>query len=75
VEADWLRTTWERHRGKIIGAVAGLVFGLMVVYLGLLLSLFVLVCVLAGYVVGRRFDEEGWDFTNVLERLFSRGER
>lgn len=45
-----------RHRGKVVGALAGLVFGWMVVAYGLAKTLFILACLVAGSFIGAWAD-------------------
>lgn len=48
-----------RHRGKVVGTLLGLLLGWMVVEYGVLKTLFVVVCLVVGYVIGSRADESG----------------
>ncbi len=48
-----------RHRGKVIGTSVGLLLGWMVVEYGVLKTLFVAVCLGAGYLIGSRADGSG----------------
>lgn len=69
---DWgrvLSELWEYHRGKTVGVVVGLIFGLMVVFFGFFQAVFISLCMLAGYFVGRRIDEN-IGFHDVVDRLF-----
>lgn len=45
-----------RHRGKIIGAVVGVILGWMVLSFGLWRTVFVLACVAIGVYVGACID-------------------
>lgn len=47
-----------RHRGKVIGALLGLVLGWMVIEYGVIKSLFVAVCLVVGYSLGSRHDRD-----------------
>ena len=60
---------WERHRGKIAGLLAGLLFGLLVLALGFWRSLFVSLCMAAGFVIGKRIDEKG-NWRELYQDLF-----
>lgn len=64
----------SEHRGRILGALIGLLFGLMVLWVGLLWTLFIGLCVLAGYFVGRRLDENKEDLLEMLDRLLPPGQ-
>ena len=54
--AKWLNYLWENHRGKVIGVILGLCFGLIVLKYGFWRAFFVLICVAAGYFLGSRTD-------------------
>ncbi|MEW6447027.1 MAG: DUF2273 domain-containing protein [Bacillota bacterium] len=60
---------FERHRGKIVGVVLGLVFGWFAIVYGFWKALFVGVCVAIGYFVGKRVDER-LDFGRFWDKLF-----
>lgn len=68
---------WERvltellqyHRGKLFGIVLGLVFGMLVITIGFLQTLFVSLCIYVGYIIGKRVDDsEG--IREVMDHLF-----
>lgn len=69
METGNLAEFWGRHRGKIMGVVLGLVFGWFAITYGVLKALFVSLCVLAGYFVGRLLDER-LDWRELILRLF-----
>ncbi|MGB9825154.1 MAG: DUF2273 domain-containing protein [Desulfofundulus sp.] len=60
---------WKRHRGKITGVILGLAFGWFAITYGIVKALFVALCVVAGYFVGKHLDERV-DFKELLFRLF-----
>lgn len=70
-----LREVMVKHRGKLAGAVAGFVVALLVISLGFLKSLFVVFCVAAGYLVGRRLDSTHEDILDILDRILPPGDR
>jgi uncharacterized membrane protein len=45
------------HRGKILGALAGLLFSLSVIFWGFLKTLFIIIFVCLGYLVGKQLDD------------------
>ncbi|MPL84348.1 hypothetical protein SDC9_30313 [bioreactor metagenome] len=65
---------WQNHSGKIIGVVAGLLIGIFIIVFGFFRTLFVLLCVAAGYIVGKRIDEKE-ELTDILDRLLPPGYR
>ncbi|MBX6349883.1 MAG: DUF2273 domain-containing protein [Clostridia bacterium] len=73
------RQAWQellsRHRGKLVGALIGLAFALMTIWLGLWWTLFVWGCVLLGYLAGKHLDDEDATVADVLDRLLPPGRR
>jgi uncharacterized membrane protein len=59
----------EKHPGKIIGVLLGLIFGWFAIKYGLFKALFVSACVVIGYYVGTRLDEKV-DFKAMLKKFF-----
>lgn len=59
----------DRHRGKIIGVALGLTFGWFAISYGLLKAVFVAVCIIAGYYVGKSVDDRV-DVREKISRLF-----
>ena len=60
------------HRGKIIDAAAGMAIGISVILFGVLKTLFVVICVALGYLVGKQLDDRV-DIRDKILRLL--GER
>lgn len=58
------------HWGKILGGVIGLIFALMVVNYGFLISLFIFLCIAIGIVAGWRL-ELSKDLGRVVTRYLS----
>ncbi|HWR39399.1 MAG TPA: DUF2273 domain-containing protein [Patescibacteria group bacterium] len=69
---ELLREVWQQHSGKITGSLLGLIAGVMVITLGFFQALFIMVCAVAGYVVGKRIDEKE-DIADILEKLLPPG--
>jgi uncharacterized membrane protein len=59
----------DNHRGKLIGITAGLVAAILFVSLGFLRALFVIVCLVLGYIIGKAVDEQK-DVDAWMKRLF-----
>ncbi len=62
----------EKHPGKIVGILLGLLFGWFAITHGLLKALFVTACIIAGYHIGKRLDDQV-DFKSIFAKFF--GER
>ena len=67
-----LQEIWRAHSGKIIGLLVGFVTGLMIIAIGFFQALFVLICMIVGYVVGKRIDDKE-DLMELVDRLLPPG--
>lgn len=67
-----IQEIWQMHGGKITGCSLGFIAGLLVLFLGFFQTLFVLICVTAGYMVGKRIDEKE-DLMDILDKLLPPG--
>lgn len=72
MDTKFLQELWEHHSGKILGLSAGFSIGLLVILFGFFRTLFVLICMIAGYVVGKKIDEKE-DIMDILEKLLPPG--
>ncbi len=63
---------WQHHSGKIIGVLLGFVIGILVITFGFFRTLFVALCAVAGYVVGKRIDQKE-DLMEILDKLLPPG--
>ncbi|HHY09691.1 MAG TPA: DUF2273 domain-containing protein [Firmicutes bacterium] len=62
---------WEAvgpHLGKLFGTIIGLLVGWVIIRYGLLRGLFVALCVLAGFIIGGRYDSQS-GITDVIDRF------
>lgn len=67
-----LEDIWHYHSGKISGVAIGFSLGVLIIIFGFFQTLFVLLCVIAGYIVGKRIDEKE-DIMDILDRLLPPG--
>ena len=67
-----LQEIWRVHSGKIIGVSIGLVLGLLILAIGFFQALFVLFCMVVGYVIGKRIDDKE-DLMEILDKLLPPG--
>ncbi len=68
-EVNWWETI-NRHWGKILGGLVGLIFALLVVNYGFWVSIFIFLCIGLGLVIGWRLDVTK-DVGQYFRRLFS----
>jgi uncharacterized membrane protein len=67
-----LEEIWQQHSGKLLGVVFGFVFGILVLTFGFFSTLFIALCVTAGYIVGKRIDQKE-DIMEILDKLLPPG--
>lgn len=72
MDKEWLQELVDRNRYRMLGALGGFIFALLVIHYGLLWTLFILLCVGIGYWVGKQLDEEPDRLVRLLERLLDR---
>ena len=63
---------WQHHSGKILGVAFGFMLGIFIITFGFFRTLFVSICVLSGYVIGKRIDEKE-DIMDILDKLLPPG--
>ncbi|MDA8213442.1 MAG: DUF2273 domain-containing protein [Clostridia bacterium] len=59
----------DNHWGKLTGTLAGLLFGILTVTFGFFKALFVIACLVVGYIIGKRVDELG-SWRELVYRLW-----
>ncbi|CUH94297.1 hypothetical protein P22_0363 [Propionispora sp. 2/2-37] len=67
-----IQEIWQNHNGKITGAVIGLFIGIFIITFGFFRTFFVLLCMVAGYIIGKRIDEKE-DIMDILEKMLPPG--
>jgi uncharacterized membrane protein len=72
LDRNLLEEIWQSHGGKILGCSVGFIIGILVLMLGFFQTLFVLFCVIAGFMVGKRIDEKE-DLMDILDKLLPPG--
>lgn len=59
----------EKNRGKVTGVLLGLAFGWFAITYGIFKAIFVSICIVAGYLFGKKLDERV-DFKDILSGWF-----
>lgn len=57
--------------GKLIGVIIGLLLGWMIIEYGVLKTVFVIILIGLGYVLGKQADEGG-NLSSLIDRIFKR---
>ena len=60
---------WEKHPGKMTGAAAGLVIGVLLLTIGFFKTLLLIACIAAGFWLGMKFDNGDRGFLQRIEEL------
>ncbi len=69
---ELLAEIWQSHSGKITGILVGMFLGVFILLFGFFQTMFVMLCMIAGYVVGKRIDEKE-DIMDILGKLLPPG--
>ncbi|MDD2400698.1 MAG: DUF2273 domain-containing protein [Clostridia bacterium] len=59
---------FQNHRGKTIGFLSGLAFGILVIIVGFLQTIFIVCCIYIGYIIGKRIDDNE-SLKEVMNRI------
>lgn len=59
---------FNNNRGKCIGVTAGLIIGIFVLVIGFFKTLFLTICILLGYYIGKKIDNKE-SIIEVIERI------
>lgn len=61
---EYIRT----NTGKTIGAVLGFIIAIMMLIIGFFKTIFIVLCVIIGYLIGDRIDK-GKGFRDLLDKI------
>ena len=67
-----LNDLWRVYRGRLLGSVFGLFIGAMFLILGFLQTIFLLICISAGFFIGNKIDKKE-DLLEWLDRVLPPG--
>jgi len=71
---DYWRELWLDHRGEIIGGIAGLIIGIIIITLGFFKAIFVILCTLLGYFIGKNFNKKE-HIRSIIDKILPPGNR
>lgn len=69
---DQLLEMLKRNKGKAIGITLGLIFGILVLSIGLFRTIFLALCVFVGYYFGSKSDKRE-NFMDFLDKILPTG--
>ncbi len=64
---------YRQHFYAINGAAIGLLVGFSFVMLGILETLFIAICIIAGYVIGKQLQKDKTFIKNLLDKILPPG--
>lgn len=64
---------YRLHYGEINGALIGLVIAICVLVIGFFQTLFISICVLVGYYIGKKISKDKNYLRNLLDRFLPPG--
>lgn len=71
---DWSKLLFyvlENHRGKVIGVIIGLIFGICIVAGNFWAAVVIIICLLVGFYIGKKVDDRV-DFKQVVDKIFDK---
>jgi uncharacterized membrane protein len=69
---QYLIEIFSKNEGKFIGAISGLLVGILILWIGFFKSVFIVICILLGYYIGKKKDNKENIFV-IIEKLINRG--
>lgn len=68
MDEKWLLTMWHDYRGRAVGAVAGLLLGILFLFFGFWRTLFLTIIAGVGFLVGKQVDGQD-DWKKIVEKI------
>jgi uncharacterized membrane protein len=69
---DYLIDIFLNNRGKCIGVLIGLLIAVLSLTIGFFKTLFVVICLLLGYYIGKKIDNKE-SIIEIIERILPNG--
>lgn len=67
-----LADIWNNYRGRLLCSLFGLLIGITFLWLGFFKTIFLLICITAGFFLGNKLDKKE-DLLEWLDRLLPPG--
>ncbi len=69
---DVLHDLLKNHLGKLMGSVIGFIVAVLIIFFGFFKTLFIIFCVLVGYFIGKKIDNND-RVSDFLDRILPPG--
>ena len=70
---DKFKEFYNKNKGAVNGALAGLVMSIVLLKMGILQTIFIILCVLMGYFIGEKLSKDKNYITTLLDRILPPG--
>lgn len=64
---------YRSHYGEINGALIGFIFAVCILVIGFFQTVFIAICVLIGYYIGKKISQDKDYLRNLLDRILPPG--
>lgn len=61
------------HKAELLGALIGLIIAIVILSIGFFKTIFVVICMFIGYIVGKKLSIDRNFFNKVLDKIFPPG--
>lgn len=73
VNKEKILNFYRSHYGEINGALGGLIISVCVLWIGFIKTIFIAICVLTGYYIGKKVSSDKEYIKNLLDRILPPG--
>ncbi|TYQ13372.1 UNVERIFIED_CONTAM: putative membrane protein [Acetivibrio alkalicellulosi] len=73
VNKEKILSFYRSHFGEVNGALAGLIISVIILLIGFFKTLFIVICVLVGYYIGKKISDDKEYIKNFLDRILPPG--
>jgi len=63
----------DDYKGRVVGLLLGFIIALLIINFGIILSIFIIICVGIGYYLGMRYDNKQ-DFKDLINDILPNNE-
>lgn len=72
MESNWLNI-WKKNKGATTGALVGLVVAVLFIFMGIIQTLFIVLCIGIGYYIGDKLSKDKINIMRLLDRILPPG--